>query len=306
MPLLMLYPLLFWLSGYSIATDISGPMTVNGPERGSLMVQCVYNSGWETYLKWWCRGATWHGCKILVKTTGSEQEVKRDRVSIKDNQKNHTFTVTMEDLMQTDADTYWCGIERTGTDLGVTVQVIIDPASTAAPTTSTSTTFTAPVTPEETSNSPTLTGHHLDKRHNLLKLSVLLPLIFTILLLLLVAASLLAWRIMKCQQKAAGMSPEQVPQPLEGDLCYADLTLQLTTTSPQKATTKLSFSAQADQVEVEYVAMAPFPKEDISYASLTLAAEDQEPTYCNMGPLSSHIPSGGPEDPMEYSIIRRP
>ncbi|XP_011898001.1 PREDICTED: CMRF35-like molecule 1 isoform X5 [Cercocebus atys] len=149
--------------GYSIATDISGPMTVNGPERGSLMVQCVYNSDWETYLKWWCRGATWYGCKILVKTTGSEQEVKRDRVSIKDNQKNHTFTVTMEDLMQTDADTYWCGIERTGTDLGVIVQVIIDPASTAAPTTSASTTFTAPVTPEETSNSPTLTGHHLDK-----------------------------------------------------------------------------------------------------------------------------------------------
>ncbi|XP_008010045.1 CMRF35-like molecule 1 isoform X2 [Chlorocebus sabaeus] len=291
MPLLMLYPLLFWLSGYSIATDISGPMTVNGPERGSLMVQCIYNSGWETYLKWWCRGAIWHDCKILVKTTRSEQEVKRDRVSIKDNQKNHTFTVTMEDLMQTDADTYWCGIERTGTDLGVKVQVIIDPA---------------PVTPEETSNSPTLTGHHLDKRHNLLKLSVLLPLIFTILLLLLVAASLLAWRIMKCQQKAVGMSPEQVLQPLEGDLCYADLTVQLTRTSPQKATTKLSFSAQADQVEVEYVAMAPFPKEDISYASLTLAAEDQEPTYCNMGPLSSHIPSGGPEDPTEYSIIRRP
>ncbi|XP_011794452.1 PREDICTED: CMRF35-like molecule 1 isoform X4 [Colobus angolensis palliatus] len=149
MPLLMLYPLLFWLSGYSIATDISGPMTVNGLERGSLIVQCVYKSGWETYLKWWCRGAIWHGCKILVKTTGSEQEVKRDRVSIKDNQKNHTFTVTMEGLMQTDADTYWCGIERTGTDLGVTVQVTVDPA---------------PVTPEETSNSPTLTGHHLDKR----------------------------------------------------------------------------------------------------------------------------------------------
>uniref|UniRef100_A0A2K6LBH4 CD300 molecule like family member f n=1 Tax=Rhinopithecus bieti TaxID=61621 RepID=A0A2K6LBH4_RHIBE len=134
--------------GYSIATDISGPMTVNGLERGSLIVQCVYNSGWETYLKWWCRGAIWKGCKILVKTTGSEQEVKRDRVSIKDNQKNHTFTVTMEGLMQTDADTYWCGIERAGTDLGVTVQVTVDPA---------------PVIPEETSNSPTLTGHHLDK-----------------------------------------------------------------------------------------------------------------------------------------------
>nr|XP_004040981.1 CMRF35-like molecule 1 isoform X1 [Gorilla gorilla gorilla] len=290
MPLLTLYLLLFWLSGYSIATEITGPTTVNGLERGSLTVQCVYRSGWETYLKWWCRGAIWHDCKILVKTTGSEQEVKRDRVSIKDNQKNRTFTVTMEDLMKTDADTYWCGIEKTGNDLGVTVQVTIDPA---------------PVTQEETSSSPTLTGHHLDNRHKLLKLSVLLPLIFTILLLLSVAASLLAWRMMKRQQKAAGMSPEQVLQPLEGDLCYADLTLQLAGISPQKATTKLS-SAQADQVEVEYVTMAPLPKEDISYASLTLGAEDQEPTYCNMGHLSSHLPGRGPEEPKEYSTISRP
>uniref|UniRef100_A0A2I2YL69 CD300 molecule like family member f n=1 Tax=Gorilla gorilla gorilla TaxID=9595 RepID=A0A2I2YL69_GORGO len=187
--------------GYSIATEITGPTTVNGLERGSLTVQCVYRSGWETYLKWWCRGAIWHDCKILVKTTGSEQEVKRDRVSIKDNQKNRTFTVTMEDLMKTDADTYWCGIEKTGNDLGVTVQVTIDPAPTPAPTTPTSATFTAPVTQEETSSSPTLTGHHLDNRHKLLKLSVLLPLIFTILLLLSVAASLLAWRMMKRQQK---------------------------------------------------------------------------------------------------------
>ncbi|XP_054171109.1 CMRF35-like molecule 1 isoform X2 [Homo sapiens] len=335
MPLLTLYLLLFWLSGYSIATQITGPTTVNGLERGSLTVQCVYRSGWETYLKWWCRGAIWRDCKILVKTSGSEQEVKRDRVSIKDNQKNRTFTVTMEDLMKTDADTYWCGIEKTGNDLGVTVQVTIDPASTTAstpaPTTPTSTTFTAPVTQEETSSSPTLTGHHLDNRiprsegsqaanyrpaahqgtlaivsrHKLLKLSVLLPLIFTILLLLLVAASLLAWRMMKYQQKAAGMSPEQVLQPLEGDLCYADLTLQLAGTSPRKATTKLS-SAQVDQVEVEYVTMASLPKEDISYASLTLGAEDQEPTYCNMGHLSSHLPGRGPEEPTEYSTISRP
>ncbi|XP_003813384.1 CMRF35-like molecule 1 isoform X2 [Pan paniscus] len=290
MPLLTLYLLLFWLSGYSIATQITGPTTVNGLERGSLTVQCVYRSGWETYLKWWCRGAIWYDCKILVKTTGSEQEVKRDRVSIKDNQKNRTFTVTMEDLMKTDADTYWCGIEKTGNDLGVTVQVTIDPA---------------PVTQEETSSSPTLTGHHLDNRHKLLKLSVLLPLIFTILLLLSVATSLLAWRMMKRQQKAAGMSPEQVLQPLEGDLCYADLTLQLAGTSPRKATTKLS-SAQVDQVEVEYVTMAPLPKEDISCASLTLGAEDQEPTYCNMGHLSSHLPGRGPEEPTEYSTISRP
>uniref|UniRef100_A0A2K5QSX5 CD300 molecule like family member f n=1 Tax=Cebus imitator TaxID=2715852 RepID=A0A2K5QSX5_CEBIM len=186
---------------YSIATEITGPTTVNGLERGSLTLRCAYGSQWETYLKWWCRGAVWSSCQILVKTTGSEQEVKRGRLSIRDDQKNHTFTVTMKDLRRDDADTYWCGIERTGTDLGVKVQVTIDPASTATPTMPTSTTFTALVTLQETSSFPTLNSHHLDNRHKVLKLSVLLPLVFSILLLLLVAASLLVWRMMKRQKK---------------------------------------------------------------------------------------------------------
>nr|XP_012309194.1 CMRF35-like molecule 1 isoform X5 [Aotus nancymaae] len=305
MPLLTLFSLLFWLSGYSIATEITGPTMVNGLERGSLTVRCAYGSQWKTYLKWWCRGAVWSSCEILVKTTGSEQEVKRDRLSIRDDQKNYTFTVTMKDLRRDDADTYWCGIERVGTDLGVKVQVTIDLAPTATPTTPTSTTFTALVTLEETSSSPTLNSHHLDNRYKLLKLSVLLPLIFSILLLLLVAISLLVWRMMKRQKKAAEMSSERVLQSPESDLCYANLTLQQTRTFPKKATTKPSSSAQADQVEVEYVTMAPLPMEDISYASLTLAAENQEPTYCNTGQLASPIPGGGPEESLEYSTIRR-
>ncbi|XP_033037951.1 CMRF35-like molecule 5 [Trachypithecus francoisi] len=119
--------LLLILPGYSIATEITGPTTVNGSEWGSLTVQCAYGSGWETYLKWWCRGADWNGCNILVKTNGSEQEVKKNRVSIRDNQKNRTFTVTMENLKIDDADSYWCGIQRTGIDLGVNVQVTIKP-----------------------------------------------------------------------------------------------------------------------------------------------------------------------------------
>ncbi|XP_017391136.1 CMRF35-like molecule 1 isoform X1 [Cebus imitator] len=304
MSLLTLFSL-FWLSGYSIATEITGPTTVNGLERGSLTLRCAYGSQWETYLKWWCRGAVWSSCQILVKTTGSEQEVKRGRLSIRDDQKNHTFTVTMKDLRRDDADTYWCGIERTGTDLGVKVQVTIDPASTATPTMPTSTTFTALVTLQETSSFPTLNSHHLDNRHKVLKLSVLLPLVFSILLLLLVAASLLVWRMMKRQKKAAGMSSEQVLQSLESDLCYANLTLQQTRASPKKATTKPSSSAQADQVEVEYVTMAPLLREDISYASLTLAAEDREPTYCNTDQLTSPIPGRVPEESPEYTTIRR-
>ena len=78
-------------------------------------------------MKWWCRGADWNNCPFVVKTTGSEKEVKKDRVSIRDNQKDRSFTITMEELRLDDTDTYWCGIERTGTDLGNPVEVTIDP-----------------------------------------------------------------------------------------------------------------------------------------------------------------------------------
>ncbi|XP_077019855.1 CMRF35-like molecule 7 isoform X2 [Tamandua tetradactyla] len=109
--------------------SIQGPTAVSGPEGGSVTLQCHYDPGWETYRKWWCRGADWKACEILIITTGSEEEIKKARISITDNQENRTFTVTMEDLSREDNDTYWCGIERSGTDLGVQVQVIVGPAS---------------------------------------------------------------------------------------------------------------------------------------------------------------------------------
>ena len=79
-------------------------------------------------MKWWCRGADWSSCRFVVKTNnGSEKEVKQGRVSIKDNWKDLSFTVTMEKLRVDESDTYWCGIERVGADLGDDVDVTIDP-----------------------------------------------------------------------------------------------------------------------------------------------------------------------------------
>uniref|UniRef100_A0A2K6GUF4 CD300 molecule like family member b n=1 Tax=Propithecus coquereli TaxID=379532 RepID=A0A2K6GUF4_PROCO len=106
--------------------SLQGPESVRGPERGSVTVQCHYNQGWETYEKWWCRGVKWHLCKVLVQTGGSEQEEKSGRVSIRDSWRDRSFTVTMEGLRQDDADTYWCGIQKVGTDLGTRVKVITD------------------------------------------------------------------------------------------------------------------------------------------------------------------------------------
>ncbi|XP_006161004.1 CMRF35-like molecule 1 [Tupaia chinensis] len=103
------------------------------------------------------------------------------------------------------------------------------------------------------------------------------------------------------------MSPEQVPQSLEGELCYANLTLQTKTprgSSRKKASTKSS-SAQDDQAEVEYVTMAPLPSEEVSYASLTLDVLDQEPTYGNTSYLVTCVPNVSSEEPTEYSTIRK-
>uniref|UniRef100_A0A8C9M702 CD300 molecule like family member f n=1 Tax=Panthera tigris altaica TaxID=74533 RepID=A0A8C9M702_PANTA len=280
---------LFQLAGSS---DISGPEAVRGLVGGSLTVQCHYVQTWKNSKKWWCRGANWGNCHILVKTDGSEQEVQRKNVSIKDNQKTLIFTVTMEKLKQTDANIYWCGIERYGIDLGVKVKVTVHPA------------------PAETKGPSTMTSHHYDGSADSINLSILLPLIFAVLLLLLVAASLLALRMMKQQKKAAEPSPGQMMQPLEGDLCYANLTLQPTGTShgssQKKACTKPSSSALENHQEVDYVTMASFPKENISYAALSWELLDQEPTYSNTDVLVTHVPRRNPEESMEYSTIRKP
>ncbi|XP_058417498.1 CMRF35-like molecule 5 isoform X2 [Diceros bicornis minor] len=180
--------LLLFLPGLSA---IRGPKAVSGLERGSLTAQCRYGQGWETYKKWWCRGADWNLCRILVKTTGSEQMVKQGRVSIMDNQRDRVFTVTMEELRQDDADTYWCGIERPGVDLGDTVKVTIDPA---------------PVTPEETQVSPTVTSHPSNSRSLLSSVHFLLLVFLEVPLLLSMLGAVL-W-VNRPQRNSGGMQSQ--------------------------------------------------------------------------------------------------
>uniref|UniRef100_A0A8C2MIH3 Immunoglobulin domain-containing protein n=1 Tax=Cricetulus griseus TaxID=10029 RepID=A0A8C2MIH3_CRIGR len=204
----------------STAQDaITGPSMVRGQERGSLTVRCRYKSKWKDYKKYWCQGADWRTCETLVKTDASEKLVKKNRVSIRDNQTDLIFTVTLEDLRISDAGVYWCGIDRVGYD-------------------------------------------HMFKV-NFCNLYILCP-------------------------------PPQVSQSLEGDVCYANLSLQQPRPShgsSQKKGSSMSSSGKAHQEEVEYVTMAPFPREEISYAALTLAALGQEPIYNNTG---SSLPGAMP------------
>ncbi|XP_021490855.1 CMRF35-like molecule 1 isoform X1 [Meriones unguiculatus] len=312
----LLVPFLLWISGCSTAQDkITGPKEVRGQEQGSLMVQCRYSSSWKDYTKYWCRGAVWKSCEILIRTD-SEQLVKKNRLSIRDNQTDFIITVAMEELRLNDAGVYWCAIERSGYDHKFKVDVSIDPAPqapitvpTTLPTTSVTVFTTETVTVEETSVFSTLSSHYSDDRHSsgdggLLDLTVLLPVISAVLLLLLLVVSLFAWRMMKRQKKAAGPSSDQVQQSLEGDLevCYANLSLKQPRAScgPSK-----SSAGKAHGEDVEYITMAPFPREEISYAALSLAALGHEPTYSNTDCLNTYIPRMSLEETTEYSSIRR-
>ncbi|CAO2646008.1 CMRF35-like molecule 5 [Lemmus lemmus] len=99
---------------------------VSGHEQGSLTVRCPYDSSWKDYKKYWCQGAEWKACEILVQTN-MQQLVKKDRVSIRDDQTDFVVIVTMEELRLSDAGIYWCGIERVGYDHKFKINVNIDP-----------------------------------------------------------------------------------------------------------------------------------------------------------------------------------
>ena len=63
----------------------------------------------------------------MQRSQGTEEEGLGDRVAIRDDQRHRLLSVTMWQLRRNDMDIYWCGIQRTGVDLGFRVQVIIDP-----------------------------------------------------------------------------------------------------------------------------------------------------------------------------------
>ncbi|XP_004693431.1 PREDICTED: CMRF35-like molecule 4 [Condylura cristata] len=135
---------------------IQGPWGVSGPVGGLVTIRCHYGSGWETYVKWWCRGQHWRSCDILVRTTGSEEKVRRGRVTIQDDQGQRAVNVTIEELRPEDEDIYWCGVERRGTDLGHQVRVSVYSVTTEATTEATTLTDTPAPTRADTPEANTM------------------------------------------------------------------------------------------------------------------------------------------------------
>ncbi|XP_066468970.1 CMRF35-like molecule 7 [Tiliqua scincoides] len=107
----------------AVCWALKGPKTVTGPAGGSVSVQCQYSRGYEEFVKYWCKETGHRQCGHHIQKTGSEAEVKQNRISIQDDHALRIFKVTMENLTNEDAGTYLCGVEKTQYDIWHPVEV---------------------------------------------------------------------------------------------------------------------------------------------------------------------------------------
>ena len=96
---------------FSFTAGISAVTTVTGHRGQSVQIKCSYDSGYETNIKYLCRGecsAIW-GTKDIPVQSGSAED---QRFSLDDDTADRVFTITITDLRTEDGGTYWCGIQK--------------------------------------------------------------------------------------------------------------------------------------------------------------------------------------------------
>ncbi|XP_036053047.1 CMRF35-like molecule 9 isoform X2 [Onychomys torridus] len=125
-PLVLLWSCLV-LPGYEA---LKGPKEISGFEGDEVSLQCTYEKKVRGHRKYWCRqgGIMVSRCTDIVYTS-QNQEVAQGRMSIRDNTRELSMTVTMRDLTLKDSGKYWCGIDRLGFDESFEVSLIVFPGS---------------------------------------------------------------------------------------------------------------------------------------------------------------------------------
>uniref|UniRef100_A0A8C9G944 CD300e molecule n=1 Tax=Piliocolobus tephrosceles TaxID=591936 RepID=A0A8C9G944_9PRIM len=96
---------------HTCCLSLTGPDSVTGTMGGSLRVWCQYESTYKGYNKYWCRGQYDTSCESIVETKGEENVERNGCVSIRDYPEALAFTVTMQNLNEDDAGSYWCKIQ---------------------------------------------------------------------------------------------------------------------------------------------------------------------------------------------------
>ncbi|XP_036417158.1 CMRF35-like molecule 1, partial [Colossoma macropomum] len=118
---------------------ISAVTTVTGHRGQSVQIKCPYNSGYETNMKYLCRGECstlpW-GTKDIPVQSGSAED---QRFSLDDDTAARVFTINITNVTTEDEGTYWCGIKRTKPhpDLHTEILLLVKLAGISAVTTAT-------------------------------------------------------------------------------------------------------------------------------------------------------------------------
>ncbi|CAI5642157.1 unnamed protein product [Oreochromis niloticus] len=81
-------------------------------EGGSITVPCRYDPKYANHVKYWCSGSMREFCTSLARTDEtSSTNPSKDKVSIFDDPAQEMFTVTMNNLKETQSGWYLCGVE---------------------------------------------------------------------------------------------------------------------------------------------------------------------------------------------------
>ncbi|XP_038228150.1 CMRF35-like molecule 5 isoform X2 [Dermochelys coriacea] len=280
-----IFPILGWML-FPGCWAVTGPGTVRGRPGGSVAVRCRYRSGFEDYPKFWCReGGSWH-CSNgvhIVETSGSEAEVTRGRVSIRDNRALRAFTVTVENLTPADAGTYHCGVEKFGFDPRTPVELAVSPANSSPLPTERSSSATVQPAASSPSISTFLGTAEKGKssfstnqditasvpQDSDILFYILIPCVLLVLILLLLAAVMLVRLSKKRKKELSGASVQR------------DKKINLSNLGSEET-------------------------EEVSYVRVTISTPDQQPIYANVEQRPKRTRPAKPPEETLYSTVKKP
>ncbi|XP_067258899.1 B-cell receptor CD22-like [Chanodichthys erythropterus] len=102
---------------------VGAPDTVTGHRGERVEIRCSYEHGYESNVKYFCKGECSFGNRnFMVKSGSAAQD---ERFSLTDDKKNRVFTVTITDLRTEDEGQYWCGVEKRGPDVLSEIMLLV-------------------------------------------------------------------------------------------------------------------------------------------------------------------------------------
>ncbi|XP_072240045.1 CMRF35-like molecule 1 [Leuresthes tenuis] len=99
----LLFPLCIALSCVTTAAQV---IEVSGYEGTDVNVSCTYRQSYQSYEKYLCKESCDYNEDYIITT----MQAKRGRYTIRDNEEQQIFIVTISGLRTVDAGKYWCRI----------------------------------------------------------------------------------------------------------------------------------------------------------------------------------------------------